>query len=118
MSNLKPAFFDLFRYTSLTDRRDAQLDEEKNIDGRLYTCYTHCPCDTFEYVMKTREMNRMLSKKVHNASILDTPSTYEKSLSVQDDVLDVPQDHAESMCNRLRHLNAFMNRCLKEKPQE
>ena len=115
MNNLTPSFFDFFRYTSLTDRRQKQLAEEKKVDVRLYSCYTKCPCDVFEYLMKSRELNRALTKKVHDASLLDTSSAYESTLTVVDNAQSISQGNPIEMCNRIRGRTAYMNEILKMK---
>jgi hypothetical protein len=74
----------LFNIQELGERRLEQLEKEQNLDKNLLTAYQHCPNLVFNYLMKTRELNRKFSREIYNSSIFEYSDKLSKNLDIID----------------------------------
>lgn len=101
-----PFFKKIFNYTNLSERRQKQLNNEKNIDEQLWSSFKKCPTVTFEYVMKSREFNRDNFKRIYNSSMYNTPSLYSDHMNDIDSIQDF---NDKEICSELRNKINIIN---------
>jgi len=77
MYNLK--WYNIF---SLVKIRKEQLDDEKKIDKIITNIKTTCPETLVNYMLKHRELNRVLSNKLYNADFYEYPEIFTDGISV------------------------------------
>ena len=77
MYNLK--WYNIF---SLVKIRKEQLDDEEKIDKIITNIKTTCPETTVNYMLKYRELNRVLSNKLYNADFYEYPEIFTDGINV------------------------------------
>lgn len=84
---------------NLFSERISQLEKEKIQDEKLKMLYEKCPRETFDFLMKIREINREKSIKIYRSSFFDFYKNLEIGLSDYDKFLN-----SNLQCNYLLNL--------------
>lgn len=106
-------FETIMKYTSLSERRNIQLEKEAQLDNRLFDCYQECPYDVFQYLMKARELNRTMSKRIYDSSLIDSPALYTEQMDIVDSVQNIDQGSVLGACVQLRSRIVYANEFIK-----
>lgn len=74
----------LLSVQELSQRRLKQIEKEQKFDLCLKDSYMQCPTLVFQYLLKTRELNRKYAQETYSATVLEYPEKAEKNLSIID----------------------------------
>lgn len=102
MNDIKSFFNTVCSFNTLSDRRNKQLEAEKDLDKKLLETYKKCPCDTFNYVLKTRELNRVMSTRIYTSSFHQTPKLYSEHMDAIDCIQTITGTESTELCQELR----------------
>ena len=102
----------LLKIQDLSKRRIEQLEKERIFDEYLNESYKKCPSLVFQYLMKSRELNRKYSRETYIVSVFDYPEKVEKNLDIVDKTYqkyfnDCPVKICEQLPNLLEDLNSL-----------
>ena len=89
-----------FELEKLAQKRLNQLKQEEQLDIDLKEKCKECPRLVLEFMFKSRELNRKLTRETLRAPCLDYPEKVEKAISTIDKLLIFPVS-----CTSLRELN-------------
>jgi hypothetical protein len=113
MNDIKSFFNSVLSFTTLSERRNTQLIAEKDLDKKLLESYKECPCDTFNYVLKTRELNRVMSERIYTSSIHQSPQRYIEHMDAIDNIQTVKGTETVELCQELRDKTEIIDKILK-----
>ena len=92
----------LLNVQELGQRRLEQMEREKDLDGCLQEAYGKCPGLVFQYLMKTRELNRKYAKETYSSTVFEYPEKTEKNLDIIDKMYaKYSVDCPRKICNQL-----------------
>lgn len=99
----------IFNIQELGRRRLEQLDKEQNLDSCLKVAYKECPALVFQYVLKTRELNRKYSREIYSSTIFEYSDKAEKNLDIIDGMyakysIDCPRKICKQLPELLKEL--------------
>lgn len=92
------------KLTDLKQRRLSQLQKEEKIDECLLQSYYNCPGLMFEYLLKSREINRKYAKDLYSSSFFSYPEKIDKNLSIIDNLHSKYEINQWTICSRIPEL--------------
>lgn len=103
----------LLNVQELGKRRLEQLEKERNLDNCLTEAYRQCPSLVFQYLMKTRDVNRKYAKETYSATVFEYPDKAIQNLDMVDKMyakysIDCPRKICSQLPELLKDLDELL----------
>ena len=101
----------LLNVQELGKRRLEQMEKEKKLDSYLQEANNECPDLVFQYLMKTREINRKYAKETYSATVFEYPDKAIQNLDMVDKMyskysIDCPRKICSQLPELLKELKS------------
>ena len=89
------------KFFGISEQKKIFLVKQETFDRELDACYEVCPRAIFEFLKKTRELERKHSKEVWSVLFTDSPKIYKRNLEEMDKLNTFQSYSRHGICEEL-----------------